>query len=81
MNSGVGSVYLGLSWVAGAPLPPSDQHKVIIGTKAVPDFSRKGNRALLHPPMSSGVTPLASYRVVAWSQWNTHYRAPVSNLS
>ncbi|GFW81253.1 uncharacterized protein TNCV_376011 [Trichonephila clavipes] len=61
--------------------PPSDQHTAINATKAEHDFLRKHNRYPLRPPMISSLTPLASEAAMAWSQWNTRYRAPSSELS
>ncbi|GFY32783.1 uncharacterized protein TNCV_4638891 [Trichonephila clavipes] len=59
-------------WLQALSWLPSDQHT---GTKAEPSFIRKHNRSPLSPPMSSGRTSLASYTAMAWSQWNTGYRA------
>ncbi|GFV07207.1 uncharacterized protein TNCV_1165411 [Trichonephila clavipes] len=53
------------------PWPPSDQHIVITGTKAVHAFIRKHNRCPLRPPLASET---------AMSR-NTHYKAPGSELS
>ncbi|GFX27502.1 uncharacterized protein TNCV_4995571 [Trichonephila clavipes] len=60
---------------------PSDQHRAITGSKAKPAFIRKHNRSPLYLPMCSGFTRLASQTAMAWSQWNTRYRAPASELS
>ncbi|GFV38269.1 uncharacterized protein TNCV_1723501 [Trichonephila clavipes] len=61
-------------WLQAFPWPLSDQNTAITDTMAEPAFIRKYNRSLLHPPMSSGLTPLASQTEMAWGQWNTRYR-------
>ncbi|GFX36889.1 uncharacterized protein TNCV_4000491 [Trichonephila clavipes] len=43
--------------------------------------SSENNRSPLRSLMSSGLTPLASQTAMAWSRWNTRYRAPGSKLS
>ncbi|GFW28325.1 uncharacterized protein TNCV_4639921 [Trichonephila clavipes] len=50
------------------------------GTKAELVFIRKHKRSTLRPPLSSGLTPLASQVAMAWSQWNTRYRVHGSEL-
>ncbi|GFV40956.1 hypothetical protein TNCV_2665471 [Trichonephila clavipes] len=54
---------------------------VITGANAEPAFIRTSNRFPLNTPMSSGLTPLASQTAMAWSQWNTRYKAPGSQES
>ncbi|GFT41279.1 uncharacterized protein TNCV_1613971 [Trichonephila clavipes] len=58
-------------WLQVFPWPPSNKHMTITGTKAEPSFIRKTNTS----PMSFRLTPMA------WSQQNTCYRAPGSELS
>ncbi|GFU07022.1 uncharacterized protein TNCV_3885861 [Trichonephila clavipes] len=68
-------------WLQAFPWPPSYQHKAIPGTQVEPTFIRKYNKYPPRPPMSSGLTSLASPTAMAWSQWNTRYRVPGSELS
>ena len=70
-------------WSKVLPWPPSDINTAtaITDTMAEPAFIRKHNRSPLHPPMSSGLTQLASQTSMVWSQWNTCYRVPGSELS
>ncbi|GFU78251.1 uncharacterized protein TNCV_5008311 [Trichonephila clavipes] len=70
-----------LHYKSGAfPWPPSDQHIAITGTKEEPAFFRKHKRFQLCPLMSSGLTLMVSQMAMAWSQWNTRYRASCSEL-
>ncbi|GFY28946.1 hypothetical protein TNCV_4720741 [Trichonephila clavipes] len=80
MTPGVSPVCLGTdSLMAGVPL--SSFCTTITGTKAEPAFLPKYNRSPFRPPMSSGLTPLASQMAMARRLWNTHNRVPGSELS
>ncbi|GFW77314.1 uncharacterized protein TNCV_924301 [Trichonephila clavipes] len=79
MTPGVDPVCLGRRQFGCKGSP--DLHMAITGTKAEPAFIGKRNRSPLRPPMSSGLTPLASQTAMAWSLWNARYRAPGMELT
>ncbi|GFX77076.1 uncharacterized protein TNCV_1072761 [Trichonephila clavipes] len=83
MNPGVGPVCLGRRqfFLQALQWPPSGQHTTITGTKAEPAFITKHNTSQLYPPTSSSLTPPVLQMAMAWSEWNTCYRAPGSELS
>ncbi|GFT38123.1 uncharacterized protein TNCV_4103471 [Trichonephila clavipes] len=68
-------------WLQALPWPISDQHTTITGSKTELACIRKHSRSSIHPPMSSGLTPLESQTSMAWSQWNTRHGVPGSKLS
>ncbi|GFV43085.1 hypothetical protein TNCV_5027751 [Trichonephila clavipes] len=63
------------------PWSPVDKHIAITGTKKGPTFIRKHNRSPLCRRVSSSLRPLALQTTMAWSQWNTLYKTPGSELS
>ncbi|GFX59604.1 uncharacterized protein TNCV_3753691 [Trichonephila clavipes] len=54
-------------WLQVFPWLSSDRHTAITSTKARPALIRKRNRSPFRPPMSSGLTPLASQTSMTWS--------------
>ncbi|GFX78133.1 hypothetical protein TNCV_5134811 [Trichonephila clavipes] len=79
MTSSVGPVYLDCRQFGCRRSHCLLQTNTVI--TAEPAFIRKRNRSPLYPPMSSGLTPLASQMAMAWIQWNTRYRTPDLELS